>query len=601
MRRCLSWTRIVVLVPLIAIFTNLAPVRAADAIPSERRMGNDVIAYFSIRNIADLKTSWAKTQLGQLLKDKDLAPFLEQFDAHWTKLTEMFEDEVGLPLNDALGIPQGEFSIAAVHTTGKPIGGVAFLDFGEKRESLDKLIEKGTKAVEESGRAKRTEEDVDGVQIVFFDLSEENEAARDDDDDAAKAKKKPKNPTGVAYLIKDSTLVVASRVDILKAVLTRWDGNAERTFADKQAYKYIKEKCHGENADAHPQVTYYVDPIGLYKGILGTLNLGPTETGLALSFLPSLGLDKIKGFGGTLDMGTDEFDMVTRALFYIDQPPTGVLNAFQFPKKSQVPPKWVAADVSTYGALSWDIAEAYNTVETIYETFAGAGSFSKIIDDLAEQESGPKIHIKKDIVDQLSGGIVFVGNVPEDADLTVGERYLIGVELKEEGPMKKVLERLADLEGFPGKVREFEGEKIYEMAGGEDDEQAQFHPAVAVTKKHLFFATHVAELEALLRSDKDREALVDSEAYKTIAKRFPDQTSSLGFQRSDAQLKMIYEALKSGALTEALDSDEFQLDTSKLPEFDVLKKYFKPSGGYMIPDEKGWFVISFSLKSEAGN
>jgi hypothetical protein len=597
MRGCLSWTRIVVLIPLIAVFTSAFDVQAADAIPSERRLGHDVIGFFSIRNITELKSSWDKTQLGQLLKDKDLAPFLKQFEGKLGELSQQFETLVGVPLNDTLAIPKGEFSIAVVHTAGKQIGAVAFLDFGDKRESVDKLIEKGVKELEASEtKTKRSEEDVDGTQIVFFELGDAN--AEDGDADDEKAKKKPKNTNGIAYFIKDSLLVVGSRVDIVKSVLTRWDGQHERIFADKSAYKYIKEKCHGETPEVASQIVWYLDPIGLFKAGMSTANLGPTETAMALGFLPSLGLDKVKGIGGTLDMGTDEFDMVTRTLFYIEPPASGVMNAFQFPKKNLAPPKWVSADVSTYVALNWDIAGAYNTVETLYETFLGAGSFGKIIDDLAEQDGGPKIHIKKDIIDHLTGTLIIVGHVPEQADLTVGERYLFGLELKEEGPMKKVMEKLADLEGFPGKVREFQGEKIFEMAAGEDDEKAAFHPGVAVTKKQLVFATHVAELEALMRTDADRDALVDSAAYKTIAKRFPDQTSSLGFQRSDAQLKMIYDALKSGALTESLDDGDFKFDTATLPEFEVLKKYFKPSGGYMVPDEKGWFLISFSLKAD---
>ncbi|MDB5388011.1 MAG: hypothetical protein JWM11_3657 [Planctomycetaceae bacterium] len=594
MRRCLSWTRIVVLVPLIAVFTSVLEIRAADAIPSERRLGNDVIGFFSIRNITELKSSWDKTQLGQLLKDKEIAPFLKQFEGKWGELETKFETIVGLPLNDVLAVPQGEFSIAVVHTAGKQMGAVAFLDFGDKRESIDKLIEKLPKAFEAADlQPKKTEEDVDGTQIIFYEMT-----PADDADDDEKTKKKPKSTNGVAYFIKDSLLVVGSRVDIVKSVLTRWDGQHERIFADKQAYKYLKEKCRGENSEVAPQMVWYLDPIGLFKGGMAMANLGPTETAVALGFLPSLGLDKIKGIGGSLDMGTDEYDMVTRTLIYVEAPPSGVLNAFQFPKKNLAPPKWVSADASTYGAVNWDVAEAYNTVETLYETFLGAGSFGKIVDDLAEQEGGPKIHIKKDIIDHLTGTVAIVGHVPEQAELIGGERYLICLELKDEAPMKKVLEKLADLEGFPFKVREFQGEKIFEMPAPDGDEKSPFHLGFAITKKHLVFATHVAELESMLRPDKDRDALVDSEVYKILAKRFPDQTSSLAFQRSDAQLKLLYDALKSGALTEAIEQDDFKIDTSTLPEFEVLKKYFKPSGGYMIPDEKGWFMISFSLKSD---
>jgi hypothetical protein len=247
------------------------------------------------------------------------------------------------------------------------------------------------------------------------------------------------------------------------------------------------------------------------------------------------------------------------------------------------------------------MAGAYNTVETLVDTFQGQGALAKIVDDLAEQEDGPKIHIKKDFIDQLTGTITVVGSVPAASEELAGERYLIGVELKDEGAIRKLLEKLIDLPGFPGKVREFEGEKIFELSADADDEEKEnpFHPALAIAKKHLMFATHVQELEATLRSNDDQEPLAESEAFKTVAKKFPEQTSSLSFQRSDAQLKMIYEALKSGALTEALSQDDFMIDTSTLPEFDVLKKYFQPSGGYMQPDERGWFMVGFSLKGKS--
>ena len=595
MQRPLLRTRFAVLAPILAVLVGFAPAWGADVVPTERRLGTDVVAYLSFGNIAELKAAWNKTQFGLLLQDKELAPFLKQFEGIWAKQVEEFKTELGLDLMDLLEIPQGEFAVAALFTPGKALGGAAFLDFGEKKETIDKLLEKMNKAIADDGGAKRSEEDIDGTPVVVYTLP-----GADEDEDADKPKK-AKAANVVAYFIKDTILVVASRTDILKAVLTRWDGQHERVFADKQAYKYIKERCRGENQEAAPHLTYYVDPIGITKGVMALGGVDATQSAMVLGMLPSLGLDKLKGFGGTLDMGTDDFDMVSRALLYLEPPPSGVLNAFQFPVKNLTPPKWVSANVSTYAAVNWDIVGAYTTVETLYDTFAGQGALAKMVDDLAEDEGGPKIHIKKDIVDQVTGSVVVVGSVPEQADLlTGGERYLFGIELKDEAAIRKLLEKLADLDGFPGKVREFEGEKIFEMPVGEEDDETPipFKPAMAITKKHLMFATHVQELEAMMRADADRESLADSAAYKIVAKKFPEQTSSLSFQRSDAQLKMIYEALKSGALTEAIETDEFKLDTSTLPEFEVLKKYFQPSGGFMQPDERGWFMMGFSLKAK---
>lgn len=591
-------TRFAVLAPVLAVIASAAQVWAADAVPTERRLGTDVVAYLSLRNISELKTAWSKTQLGQLLQDKELAPFLKQFEAPWAKATAEFEKESGLPLQDVLDLPHGEFAVAALYTVGKPMAAAAFLDFGDKRETLDKLLEKLNTAITEEDKAKRSEEEIDGTEVVIYTFPQEESEEEEEDD---KAKKTKPAPATLVYFIKDTTIVVGSRLDSLKAILTRWDGQHDKILADKRAFKYIREKCRGENSEAVPHMTFYADPIGLVKGLMALGGADSTQSAMVLGMLPSLGLDKLKAFGGTLDMGTDDFDTVSRALVFIEPPASGVLNAFQFPAKNLTPPKWVAATVSTYGAMNWDIAGAYNTVETLYDTFAGQGALGKIVDDLAEQEEGPKIHIKKDLVDQVTGSIIVVGNVPADSEVLTGERYLIGLELKEEGPIRQLLEKLADLDGFPGKVREFEGEKIYEMPATETDEDEEdaktpFQPAMAITKKYLMFATHVQELESLLRSDADRESLADSDAYKAIAKRFPEQTSTQSFQRSDAQLKMLYEALKSGALTEAMSQDDFEIDVSTLPEFDVLKKYFQPSGGFMRPDEMGWFMMGFSLK-----
>lgn len=595
MQHILLRTRALVLAPVLAVVFSAVQVWAADTIPAERRLGTDVIAYLSIRNISEMKAAWGKTQLGQLIQDKDLAPFLKQFEAPWAKLTEDFDKEVGIPLSDIIEVPHGEFAIAVVHSPGKQMGLVACMDFGEKKEVVEKLLEKMHKALTEDDKAKRSEEEIDGTQVVVYTFPDESEDEGDDDDKA----KKSKSTNALTYFIKDTHLVVGSRVEVLKNVLTRWDGQHERIFADKQVYKYLKEKCNGENAETAPHMTFYIDPIGILKGGMAMSGVDSTQTAVVLGMLPSLGLDKLKAIGGTVDMGTEEFDTVSRALVYIEQPPSGVLNAFQFPVKDLTPPKWVSANVSTYGAVNWDVLAVYNTVETLYDTFAGMGALGKMVDDLAEQEDGPKIHIKNDFIDQVTGTITIVGNVPEQAEVLTGERYLIGIELKEEAALRKLMEKLSDLDGFPGKVREFEGEKIFEMPAEEDDEKDNpFHPAVAIVKKQLMLATHVQELENTLRADADKETLADSEAYKLIAKRFPEQTSSISFQRSDAQLKMIYEALKNGTLTEALGNDDFQLDTSTLPEFDVLKKYFQPSGGYMKPDERGWFMMGFSLKGK---
>lgn len=592
--RIMAW----VVICIVTSLTGLASLHAADAVPADRRLGNDVIGFLSIRNISELKAGWAKTQFGLMMQDKELQPFLSQFEPHWNKVTQEFESQVGLPLMDLLNVPSGEFAIAAVHSAGKQIGGVAFLDFGDKRETLDKVLEKMNAALIEGDRAKRSEEEIEGTQVVIYTFPE-NEDESEDEEETPKIK----GFNSVAFFIKDTSLVVASRTDILKSVLTRWDGQNERIFAEKQAYKYIKERCKNENAATPSEMIFFIDPIGITKAALAASGADSNQSALFLGTLPSLGLDKLRGIGGSAELGSEQFDSASRMMVYIEPPTTGVLTAFQFPPIAMAPPKWVTADVGTYASVNWDVAGAYTTVESMYDTFLGQGAWAKIIDDLAEEEDGPKIHIKRDIIDNLAGRIVIYGVSPEktddEAEELVAEHYVFALELKDDAPIRGAIEKLMDLGGFPGKAREFKGEKIIEFV--EEESEQPLRPAITIAMKQLAIATHVAELESLLQNDPDRESLVDTDLYKEVAKKFPNQVSWISFQRADTQLKAIYDGIKGGALAQDLteEDSEFKLDTTTLPDFEVLRKYLKPSGSYLIPDEKGWFMMTFQLKSEA--
>ena len=88
-----------------------------------------------------------------------------------------------------------------------------------------------------------------------------------------------------------------------------------------------------------------------------------------------------------------------------------------------------------------------------------------------------------------------------------------------------------------------------------------------------------------------RAPLVDSADYKKISKFFPSKVSAIMFQRSDAQLKVYYNLLKNFN-SDVLDG----IDSSKLPPFETIAKYFQASGGYMVPDKKGLKTVSYSLK-----
>ena len=152
--------------------------------------------------------------------------------------------------------------------------------------------------------------------------------------------------------------------------------------------------------------------------------------------------------------------------------------------------------------------------------------------------------------------------------------------------MKKTLAAAAKEGNSNLETREFNGETIYDMGSPNSDQAV----SLVVTEGHLVVTNDTPLLEAMMRGQSGRAALVDSDEYKRVAKFFPSKTCMLSYQRGDAQLKTYYNMLKN--------SDNFidGIDVSKLPPFEAISKYLQPSGGYTVPDKKGAKSITYSLK-----
>ena len=131
----------------------------------------------------------------------------------------------------------------------------------------------------------------------------------------------------------------------------------------------------------------------------------------------------------------------------------------------------------------------------------------------------------------------------------------------------------------------------------------------AITKTHFLLTTHVELLDKVLESE-GKPGLAESPAYQKVAAKFPAETSLISYVRSDEQIRSLYNMVKSGQLAKALRTqmeqrDEISaflggivdsLEGKNLPDFDVVKKYFQPSGAYGVMNDKGVKITSFGVK-----
>jgi hypothetical protein len=554
-------------------------------VPAARRFPIDTLAYFSVRNVTEFKEQWNKSLLGQLQREEGLAEFLQDVDEQFKKLSTELEREVGASLTDVLSIPHGEVAIGVVQAPGAKLGFIVMLEFGEQRELVMKLIEKGTTAAVDAGGTKSTQEFED-TEIHSFSPPAE----------AANSRRTP-FPMQPCYFVRDSFFVLANHPDVIKTVITRWDGGNERVLANNESFKYIAERCRDENQEGAPLASWFIDPIGIVKTSVAAGGQNNLQAAMVIGFLPTLGLDRLRGMGGTYDIARGEFDSVSRTVVIMDPPVQG-LNVFQFPAGTQAPPKWVPATASSYMLIDWDVAKAYTAIEALVDTFLGPGTTARKLQEIADMAEAGNIHVKKDIVDHLAGKVHVISESRADDDLE-SSRYLVALEIRNAAAVRSTLAKVANIEGFPGKTREFQGETIYEISTGENEQGIpMFYLGVAVAEGHLMISSDVKALEQVLRGSAGQEPLANSPEYRRIARRFPAETSMISFQRQDAQLKALYDLLRSGQSNEIFGG-EIEIDFSKLPPFESVRKFLPPAGSYMEPDRRGLRIISFSLKKDA--
>lgn len=540
----------------------------AETVPSERRLPPNTQLFFSIPDVETLKERWDQTVFGDLQRDPALADFREQLKEKLDEASDQLKEKLGLTLDDLQRVPSGEVCVAVVETGPRKLAGVFLIDFGDELDTIDTLIEKAEETLKNQG-TERSAEDIENTEVVSFPIGEQGDQE-------------------LAYFVRDSMLVVAAgdAVAACEAVLVRWDGKSDRTFDENEFYRYILESCQDGGSSV---MSWYVDPVGLATAAINMASGDNAQAQLALGFLPALGVTKFRAMGGAADLATPDFDAISRTFLYVDQPASGVINLFQFPEVEQAPPKWVPADVTSYVGVNWDVSGAFGAVKELVDMFQGGGALDAILDRVANEPAGPKLHLKKDFIDLLSGRIHVLTRGTDSETLQPMPKVLVAMELVQGGPaMEDVLAKIGQTPGFPGEIREFRGSSIYELTppGG------QFTMGLTAAQGSLLITNDMTLLEEVIRGSTD--ALVDSDEYRAVAEHFPSRASLISYNREDQQLQSMYEGLRNVGNA----GGEVPFDLSTLPPFEEVKKYLAPSGGYAVPDKRGALIVSFTLKPE---
>ena len=556
----------------LALTTFMPTPARAEAVPSSKVLPDDVYFYFSVPSVQELKARWSKTSFGQIQNDPAFNEFNGQIKELMDKAGREFEQQTKMKIQDLLDVPTGEVAFSVIKPPQGALALVGFLDFGKSEDMVDQLLAKLEDVLKEENADRKVQE-FKNTRIVVYKMP------------GADQQQGPIKP-GFSYFVKDTQFVVSSEVSALESVLNNWDGQGQRTFANNRIFDAIMRKCKSDNEK--PVFQYFFDPIGTLKAGMSAFGGENQQAMMVMNLvLPLSGLNDFRGMGGTVDWATGGYETVSKSMLYVNQPPQGLLNLFLFPAADLSPPPWVGENTQTYMGVNWDLEAAYDAIESMVDQFRGAGTLEGMIDNIANEPGGPGIHIKKDIVDQLSGrfhlSMLGVDNLEQEVP-----KFLASVGVRNTKTMQDLLAKVIKNQNAPVKTRDFRGETIMEIEEG----NAKF--SLSVFNNAIVFTTDASLLEGVIRGDRTQKPLADSAAYRQMSKTIPAKTSMLTFQDTEGQIKPIYEAARQGKLGNADIPPEAKTLLESLPPFEAVKKYLPVTVGYTIPDENGVFSTSIS-------
>lgn len=598
---------------------------------SETLLPNSTKGYFSVGNVPELAKNWQKTQLHQLLNDPVMQPFTadlhRQLGEKWLKSHE----KIGLSIDDLRGIATGELAAAMVGTTEGKTALAVFVDVSGQEDRAQGVLKKASEQLIKDG-GKRSQRKIAGVDVIVYDIP-----APDD----------PKVIRHVVFFQKDGLLCGADDLAVATDVLKRWDGKQTDNLSSQEAYKTVMARCQASAGDLKPDVRWFVDPLGFAEA----MRIGDEKKMKTLKMLRNQGFGAIRGLGGYVNFVTGDYEMLHRTAIYAPPPYEKAMRMLAFPNRADAAPlDWVPRSLATYTTLQCDIKNAFEYSSTLVdEAFGGENILEDLITDIREDENGPQIDLRKDLVAHLGQRVTVITDYKLPVSPT-SERLLFAIEATNTKALAEAVKK--SLQDDPDVIKRVFGTHIiWEMksedapvaavtvehpGGGGDGGQATGeqdvkaiekkveevripNAAIAVANGHLFVSSHVDFLEKILSKLPERDRLDGDVDYHRVGEELKKlgavETSGRNFSRIDDEYRVTYELFREGKLPQAdtmlahlinriLGEEKdgvvrkARLDGSKLPEYEVVRRYLGVSGSYVTSEKDGWFMIGFVLNKE---
>ena len=621
------------------------------AISSQELLPASTKAWFSIPDSTQLEEKFLRTQIGKIVAEEELKPFMESLKGQFREWLAEQNVRLGIKLENLGDVRTGEICIAGIlpNQDGEVIPGshgiVLLVDVSDNEDKAQKLLDEVAQELTQRGATKEKYGDIQGTKVTKWKFPKRSRL---------------KNHRFAYQTISNGWLLSSNSETVFREIVRRLVNieNVQKgqTLAAQPAFESVIEKVSVE--DVENDVLWFVDPFG-YVQLAKVMADEEQEFRQRNSddwgrILRENGFDGFKGIGGIVSFDTADHQILARTFVFRpkvdadDVKRKRVLGLFDFENKSGrdlKAPEFVSNNVSSYFCGTWNMQRALKNIGHAVDTFAKKpGSFDSALNSL-------KNDLEVDVEELISKfdnemTVVSESILPINED---SERLAIAVRLK--GDREYVIESIK--KSWPTQHRVFEKDgvtivEIDEALGAEDldideddiiwsdplDEEAEEEEEpeeeapsfsvfekrfCAVTDDYLFVANDEQYIVKLVNSanESSLNKAVDYSRVNRALSNLSDSSkiSFRQFARLDRVIRPNYEMMRAGKMVASntilarllnhafatrnknVDKQRVQrIDGSKLPtDYDkIVAPYLGPSGWVLETLDDGW-LLSYCL------
>ena len=591
-------------------------------LPMDRYFPIYTAEFISIPDVQTLIQQWDKSDLGVLFAKDSMKPFRDSVQTQFNDSLSRLRSRLGITLEDLRKIVHGEVAFGVVYPSKELASMSLIADItnheNEARELTNKI---SAQTLKDGGKVAKQK--IGTADFIICDVLDENGRFQK-----------------MVYVLSAPFMIISDDIRIANHLLKKVEGSSEavssKMLAQNAYYQAVYKKCLSKSTVRDIFVFVHLDRyIEASRFLSKKLATNSLETESPMVKMTAAGFDAIKSIGAALEIKHGEFDRSYRVYAYAPQPWTKSMLMLKLPKTAcPEPPAWVSTDMATYYSVNTVPKSVFDNLGPMFDTYFAEGEqgvWNDVLEGLEKDEYGPQIHLQKELVDYLTGRVIFVSQTFEPFKED-SEKIAYALEISDETAIRSAVSRLLkdDPDIKPAQIGSY---NIWQYTAPQKKkssmtmpqlsrkpqvqkpESVMAHAAVAIEKGYLFIASSPEFLKVIL-DDPGSKALKNDAGYKTTIAKLQEVNGNnaalWNYSDTAVSMNMNYELFKQGKLPESRSlfgrmmnslikpeanakTRSVRIDAKDLPGYSEAKPYFGRSAMSAQSDENGFFFEGFTL------